>query len=86
MATPKKNTAYSAMVALSSPSTPGKFAINPTITVGDFKVSIDGLGGYKIRRGGSSEPAIREGLDGVAIKREDKEIMAIIMAAVEIIE
>ena len=42
MATPKKNTAYSAMVALSSPSTPGKFAIDPAIVAGDFQVSIDG--------------------------------------------
>jgi hypothetical protein len=42
MATPKKNVEYSFPITLVSPLTPGKFVINPTISAGDFTISIDG--------------------------------------------
>lgn len=42
MATPKVNTAYEMVIALTGPTLPGKFFTNPTIDAGDFKVSIDG--------------------------------------------
>lgn len=42
MSLPVKGVAYSFSVGLSSAANPAVFLANPTITVGDFKVSIDG--------------------------------------------
>ena len=55
--------------------------------LGDVNLVTAGLGGgYEIRRGGSSDPARSERMNREMIRREDEEIIAIIMAAMEVIE
>src|SRR2546423_12550622 len=42
MPTPKKGVAYTFTRGLFSTASPGNFQVNPTIAVGDFKISKDG--------------------------------------------
>jgi hypothetical protein len=42
MSTPKKNVAYTCYLSLIDSMSPGTFKANPTLAVGDFKISIDG--------------------------------------------
>lgn len=42
MATPKKNVAYQFYISLVAAADPNTFQINPTIAIGDFKISKDG--------------------------------------------